>query len=162
MADNRRLTAKMTGPAGDVRSEDQSSRHQDGTRHMKRIAVVGTGYVGLTTGACFAELGNGVVCMDIDAAKIEMLRGGEVPFFEPGLGEMVARNVAAQRLSFTTDYAAAIPQAEVVFIAVATPTTAAGRADLRYVRTAAQPLGAPLCGHTILAKQSTVPTRTGG
>src|SRR5947207_168521 len=128
---------------------------------MKRIAVVGTGYVGLTTGACFAELGNGVVCVDIDAAKIERLRHGEVPFFEPGLGEMVARNVAAQRLSFTTDYAAAIPQAEVVFIAVATPTAAAGRADLRYVRTAARTIGAQLCGHTIIVNKSTVPIGTG-
>src|SRR5436305_2279823 len=161
MADNRRLTAKMTGPAGDVRSEDQSSRHQDGTRHMKRIAVVGTGYVGLTTGACFAELGNGVVCVDIDAAKIARLRRGEVPFFEPGLGEMVARNLAARRLSFTTDYAAAIPEAEVVFIAVATPTTADGRADLRYVRTAAKTIGAHLRGHTIIVNKSTVPIGTG-
>ena len=128
---------------------------------MKRIAVVGTGYVGLTTGACFAELGNGVVCVDIDAAKIARLRGGEVPFFEPGLGEMVARNVAARRLSFTTDYAAAIPEAEIVFIAVATPTAAAGRADLRYVRTAAQTIGAQLCGHTIIVNKSTVPMGTG-
>src|ERR687883_41073 len=88
-ADRRRLIAQMIGPAGDVLSEDQSSRHQEGTRHMKRIAVVGTGYVGLTTGACFAELGNGVVCVDIDAAKIALLRRGEVPFFEPGLGELV-------------------------------------------------------------------------
>src|SRR5947199_2443110 len=128
---------------------------------MKRIAVVGTGYVGLTTGACFAELGNGVVCVDIDAAKIARLRRGEVPFFEPGLGEMVARNVAARRLSFTTDYAAAIPEAEVVFIAVATPTTADGRADLRYVRTAAQTIGAHLDGHTIIVNKSTVPIGTG-
>jgi len=128
---------------------------------MKRIAVVGTGYVGLTTGACFAELGNGVVCVDIDAAKIARLRRGEVPFFEPGLGEMVARNLAARRLSFTTDYAAAIPEAEVVFIAVATPTTADGRADLRYVRTAAQTIGAHLCGHTIIVNKSTVPIGTG-
>src|SRR5947199_64982 len=128
---------------------------------MKRIAVVGTGYVGLTTGACFAELGNGVVCVDIDAAKIARLRRGEVPFFEPGLGEMVARNVAARRLSFTTDYAAAIPEAEIVFIAVATPTTADGRADLRYVRTAAQTIGAHLDGHTIIVNKSTVPIGTG-
>ena len=128
---------------------------------MKRIAVVGTGYVGLTTGACFAELGNGVVCVDIDAAKIARLRRGEVPFFEPGLGEMVARNLAAGRLSFTTDYAAAIPEAEIVFIAVATPTAAAGRADLRYVRTAAQTIGAQLCGHTIIVNKSTVPIGTG-
>src|ERR671932_119187 len=128
---------------------------------MKRIAVVGTGYVGLTTGACFAELGNGVVCVDIDAAKIALLRRGEVPFFEPGLGELVTRNLAARRLSFTTDYAAAIPEAEIVFIAVATPTTAAGRADLRYVRTAAQTIGAHLGGHTIIVNKSTVPIGTG-
>jgi hypothetical protein len=104
---------------------------------MKRIAVVGTGYVGLTTGVCSAELGNTVVCVDVDATKVAALRRGAVPFFEPGLGEMVTRNVAAGRLTCTSEYADAVPAAEVVFIAVGTPTTPAGRADLRYVRTAA-------------------------
>ena len=128
---------------------------------MKRIAVVGTGYVGLTTGACFSELGNLVICIDTDAAKVEMLQRGEVPFFEPGLGEMVGRNMAARRLRFTADYAAAIPDAEVVFIAVGTPTTPAGRADLRYVRSAAETIGSYLNGHTVIVNKSTVPIGTG-
>ena len=128
---------------------------------MKRIAVVGTGYVGLTTGACFAELGNVVVCVDTDPAKVEMLKRGEVPFFEPGLGEMVARNMAARRLHVTTDYAEAVPDAEVVFIAVGTPTTPEGRADLRYVRSAAETIGQHLHGHTVIVNKSTVPIGTG-
>src|SRR5579875_3057812 len=97
----------------------------------KQVAMVGTGYVGLTTGACLAELGNSVTCVDTNATKVDMLRRGEVPFFEPGLAEMVARNVAAGRLRFTTDYAASVPDADVVFLAVPTPTTPTGRADLR-------------------------------
>jgi UDPglucose 6-dehydrogenase len=128
---------------------------------MKRIAVVGTGYVGLTTGACFAELGNPVVCVDINAARIEALARGEVPFFEPGLGEMVNRNVGAKRLHFTTNYADAVPDAEIVFIAVNTPTTPSGSADLRYVRTAAETIGAHLHGHTVIVNKSTVPIGTG-
>jgi UDPglucose 6-dehydrogenase len=90
---------------------------------MRRIAVVGTGYVGLTTGACFAELGNAVVCVDTNTGKVADLRRGEVPFFEPRLGEMVTRNVTAERLRFMTDYTEAIPAAEIVFIAVGTATT---------------------------------------
>ncbi len=128
---------------------------------MKRIAVVGTGYVGLTTGACFAELGNDVVCVDVSQEKIDALRNGETPFFEPGLGEMVTRNVAAGRLSFTLDYAEAVPMAEVIFIAVGTPTNAEGRADLRYVRSAAETIGAHLQGRTVIVNKSTVPIGTG-
>jgi UDPglucose 6-dehydrogenase len=128
---------------------------------MQRVAVVGTGYVGLTTGACLAELGTIVTCVDLDAAKIDLLRRGEVPFFEPGLAEVVARNTAARRLRFTTDYAAAIPDADVVFIAVPTPTTPTGRADLRYVGAAARTIGAHLRGHTVVATKSTVPIGTG-
>ncbi len=129
---------------------------------MKRIAVVGgTGYVGLTTGACFAELGNTVVCLDTDGSKVEMLRRGEIPIFEPGLSEMVARNIAARRLSFTTDYAEAVPDAEIVFIAVGTPTMPDGRANLRYVRAAAETIGNHLRGHTVIVNKSTVPIGTG-
>jgi UDPglucose 6-dehydrogenase len=117
--------------------------------------------VGLTTGACFAELGNAVVCVDTNTGKVADLRRGEVPFFEPGLGEMVTRNVTAERLRFTADYAEAIPAAEIVFIAVGTPTTPAGHADLRYVRAAAETIGAHLCGHTIIVNKSTVPIGTG-
>ncbi len=90
-----------------------------------------------------------------------MLRRGEIPIFEPGLSEMVARNVAAERLSFTTDYAEAVPDAEIVFIAVGTPTTPAGRADLRYVRAAAETIGTHLQGHTVIVNKSTVPIGTG-
>ncbi len=128
---------------------------------MKRIAVVGTGYVGLTTGACFAELGNDVVCVDISQDKIDSLLRGETPFFEPGLGEMVTRNVAAGRLAFTTNYAETIPTAEIVFIAVGTPTGPDGRANLKYVRAAAETIGAHLHGRTIIVNKSTVPIGTG-
>ncbi len=131
---------------------------------MKRIAVVGgTGYVGLTTGACFAELGNTVVCLDTDGSKVEILRRGEIPIFEPGLSEMVARNIAARRLSFTTDYAEAVPDAEIVFIAVGTPTMPDGRANLRYVHAAAETIGSHLRtgARTVIVNKSTVPIGTG-
>ena len=95
-----------------------------------RIAVVGTGYVGLVTGTCLADSGNSVTCLDIDAAKVERLNRGEVPIYEPGLEELVHRNARAGRLSFTTDTAAAIGSAEIVFLAVGTPPSADGSADL--------------------------------
>ena len=105
---------------------------------MRKIAVIGTGYVGLVTGTCFAELGNDVVCIDVDTAKVAALESGSLPFFEPGLLEMVTRNRKRGRLTFTTDYQAGLKQREVVFLAVGTPQGADGRADLRYVRTAAR------------------------
>ena len=92
---------------------------------MRRISVLGVGYVGLVTGACFADLGNQVTCLDVVAEKIEKLKRGEMPIFEPGLEEMVQRNAQAGRLTFTTDYASAIPQAEYIFVAVGTPGVAA-------------------------------------
>ena len=98
---------------------------------MKTIAVAGTGYVGLTTGTCFADLGNRVICIDISHEKIEMLRNGQTPIYEPGLSEMIQRNVKAGRLSFTTDYAEAIKDAEYVFICVGTPSGVDGEADQR-------------------------------
>jgi len=101
---------------------------------VKTIAVVGVGYVGLVTGVCFADLGNRVVGLDIDEEKIGRLRRGEPPIYEPGLAEMIARNRAAGRLSFTTSYAEALAEAEFVFIAVGTPAGVDGEADLKHVR----------------------------
>ncbi len=104
---------------------------------MRQISVIGVGYVGLVTGACFADLGNRVVAMDIDEDKIEGLQRGELPIYEPGLEELVARNVTAGRLSFTTSYKEALQEAEFIFIAVGTPSRADGEAELKYVRSAA-------------------------
>ena len=98
-----------------------------------RIAVIGTGYVGLVVGACFAETGNDVMCVDKDAAKIRMLNRGKIPIYEPGLEELVRRNRAEKRLTFTTTLADAVRQSEVVFIAVGTPTGEDGSADLQHV-----------------------------
>ncbi|MDQ6942939.1 MAG: UDP-glucose/GDP-mannose dehydrogenase family protein [Candidatus Eremiobacteraeota bacterium] len=128
---------------------------------MRPIAIIGSGYVGLVTGTCFAELGNVVVCVDNDASKIERLVTGEIPFFEPSLGEMVARNVHARRLSFTTDIAAAVAGAEIIVIAVGTPTRSDGHADLSGVRAVAREIGLALNGPKIVVSKSTVPVETG-
>src|SRR3989449_9328828 len=124
---------------------------------MARVCVIGTGYVGLTTGACFANLGNGVVCLDVDAAKIALLRGGGMPIYEPGLEEVVQRNAAAGRLRFATDYAEAVPGAEVLFIAVNTPQGAGGHADMAYVERAAATLAQHLSGPAVGVNKSTMP-----
>src|SRR5690242_13976157 len=105
------------------------------------IAVIGTGYVGLVAGACLAETGNSVTCVDVDTAKVERLRRGEIPIFEPGLDEIVERNQAHGRLAFTTDIASAVAAAEVVFIAVGTPPDEDGSADLRHVLAVAETIG---------------------
>src|SRR5512143_1848206 len=105
---------------------------------MKNITVIGTGYVGLPTGACFADLGNRVCCLDINAERIENLKKGILPIYEPGLEEIVKRNVAASRLWFTTAYEEALKDAEFVFVAVGTPEGVDGEADLRYVRDVAE------------------------
>src|SRR5712691_6840925 len=102
------------------------------------IAVVGTGYVGLVSGTCFAESGNEVICVDIDRERVEMLQAGKVPIYEPGLEELVRRNVKEQRLSFTTDLASAVQESMVSFIAVGTPMSANGAADLTGVLGAAE------------------------
>ncbi len=128
---------------------------------MKNIAVAGTGYVGLTTGTCFADLGNSVTCIDISAEKIEMLRQGQVPIYEPGLSEMIERNVKAGRLTFTTDYAEALKDAECVFICVGTPSGVDGEADLRYVRMAAESIAQTMTHPLIIVNKSTVPVGTG-
>src|SRR5215475_9827915 len=110
-----------------------------------RIAVIGTGYVGLVSGACFSEFGVSVACVDKDAAKIERLKAGEIPIYEPGLEELVASNTRAGRLSFTTDLTAAVAGADAVFIAVGTPSRRGdGHADLSYVYAAAEAVGRAL------------------
>src|SRR5438105_9954437 len=107
-----------------------------------KLCMVGTGYVGLVSGTCFAETGNDVTCADIDAAKIERLGRGEIPLFEPGLAEMVARNVADKRLAFSADVGAAIAASEVVMIAVGTPPRSDGASDLQAVDRVAETVAA--------------------
>ena len=127
-----------------------------------RIAMIGTGYVGLVSGACFSEFGVDVVCVDKDEAKIDSLRSGNIPIYEPGLGPLVASNVAANRLSFTTDLNAAVDGADAVFIAVGTPSRRGdGEADLSYVYAAAKEIAGALNGYTVVVTKSTVPVGTG-
>ncbi len=126
-----------------------------------RIAMIGTGYVGLVSGVCFSDFGHDVICVDKDPGKIERLRRGEVPIFEPGLEALMAKNVGAGRLSFTLDLAAAVAGADAVFIAVGTPTRRGdGHADLTYVMGAAEEIGRALTGHTVIVTKSTVPVGT--
>ena len=126
-----------------------------------RIAMIGTGYVGLVSGVCFSDFGHEVVCVDKDPAKIEMLEAGRVPIYEPGLDGLMAKNVAAGRLSFTGDLAAAVDGAEAVFIAVGTPTRRGdGHADLTYVFAAAEEIAAALTGYAVVVTKSTVPVGT--
>jgi UDPglucose 6-dehydrogenase len=126
-----------------------------------RIAVVGTGYVGLVTGTCFAEFGVLVTCVDVDAEKIAMLQRGKVPIFEPGLEEMVRRNMAEGRLAFSTDLQSAVESALVIFIAVGTPQRDDGSADLTYVREVARGIGQSLREYKVVVTKSTVPMGTG-
>ncbi|MBL8662151.1 MAG: UDP-glucose/GDP-mannose dehydrogenase family protein [Candidatus Odyssella sp.] len=127
-----------------------------------RIAMIGTGYVGLVSGACFSEFGIDVACVDKDAAKIASLKAGKIPIYEPGLEELVERNVKAGRLAFTTDLAAAVAGAEAVFIAVGTPSRRGdGHADLSYVFAAAEEIARALTGYAVIVTKSTVPVGTG-
>jgi UDPglucose 6-dehydrogenase len=125
-----------------------------------KIAVVGTGYVGLVTGTCFAEVGIDVICIDIDQKKIDNLRNGILPIYEPGLEEMVARNVRAGRLQFSTSLAESIKGADVAFIAVGTPPGEDGSADLKYVLAVARGIGENLDGYCVVVTKSTVPVGT--
>ena len=125
-----------------------------------RIAVAGTGYVGLVTGACLAETGNHVTCVDKDENKIAVLEGGGVPIYEPGLEEVVRRNVEQGRLSFTTDLPSAVQDSRVVFIAVGTPPRDDGSADLAAVQQVAQQIGQAMDGPKIIVNKSTVPVGT--
>src|SRR5947208_1912956 len=127
-----------------------------------RIAMIGTGYVGLVSGACFADFGHQVTCVDKDGDKIAALLRGEIPIFEPGLDELVASNVKARRLDFTTDLTAPVAEADAVFIAVGTPSRRGdGHADLSYVHAAAREIAAVLRGFTVVVTKSTVPVGTG-
>lgn len=126
-----------------------------------RIAIIGTGYVGLVTGACFAEIGHRVVCVDNNAEKVKMLRAGGIPIYEPGLEELVAKNVAAQRLFFSDTVAEGVNQAEVVFIAVPTPPLPDGSVDLSFIEGVAREIAACLTTYKIVVDKSTVPVKTG-
>ncbi|CEN49787.1 UDP-glucose 6-dehydrogenase (fragment) [Capnocytophaga canimorsus] len=125
-----------------------------------RIAVIGTGYVGLVSGACFAEMGNKVICVDVNAEKIEKLKKGIIPIYEPGLETMVLDNIANKNLFFTTDLSQAIADAEIAFIAVGTPMGDDGSADLQYVLSVAKSIGQTMQGELIVVDKSTVPVGT--
>jgi UDPglucose 6-dehydrogenase len=128
---------------------------------LRNICVVGTGYVGLTTGVCFADLGNTVNCIEINPEKLAQLRSGKAPIYEPGLEELQERNMRAGRLRFTDDYAIGMDGAEFIFITVGTPMGFDGAADLSYVKAAAQSIGQHLKGEAIIIDKSTVPVGTG-
>jgi UDPglucose 6-dehydrogenase len=125
-----------------------------------KIAIVGTGYVGLVAGACFAENGNDVICVDRDAAKVRLLRRGRMPIYEPGLEEMVARNTAEGRLVFTTVLNKAVRQSSIIFIAVGTPQGEDGSADLQHVEAVARDVGRAMNGYKVIVDKSTVPVGT--
>ncbi len=141
-------------------ANDERMVQEDG--QVKKICVVGTGYVGLVTGACFASLGNRVTCLDVIPAKIARLRTGKMPIYEPGLEALVAHNVEAGRLFFTTSYAEAVPGAHFIFIAVGTPALAnSDAADMQYVEAAARSIAAHLSGPAIIVNKSTMPVGSG-
>ncbi|HRX40676.1 MAG TPA: nucleotide sugar dehydrogenase, partial [Parvularculaceae bacterium] len=126
------------------------------------VVMIGAGYVGLVSGACFADFGHEVICVDKDASKIERLERGEIPIFEPGLDALVAENVKAGRLSFTTDLSRAIPGADAIFIAVGTPSRRGdGFADLSFVYAAAKEIAQAMTGYAVIVTKSTVPVGTG-
>ncbi|HEY0606748.1 MAG TPA: UDP-glucose/GDP-mannose dehydrogenase family protein [Herpetosiphonaceae bacterium] len=128
---------------------------------MKKICVVGTGYVGLVTGVCFADLGNDVTCIEIDQRKLDTLRSGKTPIYEPGLEELLKRSLDAGRLHFTDNYDLGVPEADYVFITVGTPMNHDGSADMQYVESAAKSIGKALRKPTIIIDKSTVPVGTG-
>ena len=125
-----------------------------------RIAVIGTGYVGLVSGACFADMGNKVICVDCDAQKVALLHQGEIPIHEPGLDKIVARALRDERITFTTSYEEALREANIVFIAVGTPPDEDGSADLSHVLAAASEIGRVMTTPLIIVDKSTVPVGT--
>jgi UDPglucose 6-dehydrogenase len=139
----------------------RGQENEGGGGFVKNITVIGVGYVGLVTGACFADLGNRVTALDIDQARIAGLKRGEMPIYEPGLEELVQRNVDAGRLLFTTSYQDALDEAEFVFIAVGTPAGGDGEADLKYIQAAAESIGQTMRAECIIVNKSTVPVGTG-
>ncbi len=126
-----------------------------------KLTLIGTGYVGLVTGTCFAEVGHRVICVDNDAAKVKLLQSGGIPIYEPGLGELVRKNVAAGRLSFTTSTAEGVGQSDVIFIAVPTPPLADGSVDLSFIEKVAREIAAAMTSYKIVVDKSTVPVKTG-
>lgn len=126
-----------------------------------KLTIIGSGYVGLTTGACFAEVGHDVMCVDNDAKKIEMLLRGEIPIYEPGLADIVKQNVAAGRLSFTTSTPYGVDHGEVVFIAVPTPPNPDGSVDLKYIEKVAREIAPSIKSYKVIVDKSTVPVKTG-
>ncbi|MFV1980316.1 MAG: UDP-glucose 6-dehydrogenase, partial [Rhodothermia bacterium] len=122
-----------------------------------KLAIVGTGYVGLVTGTCFAEMGNDVVCVDIDKAKLDRLRSGKLPIFEPGLVVPFERGMRDGRLNFTSDFEGAVPDSDVVFLTLPTPPNEDGSADLSYVEAATKRVAELLRGYTVIVSKSTVP-----
>src|SRR5664279_2564528 len=148
--------------AGPAWARLESVNHfRDGYEKM-RVTMIGTGYVGLVSGACFADFGHDVICVDKDKAKIAALEKDEVPIYEPGLNDLVAANARAGRLKFTTDLPAAVKSADAVFIAVGTPSRRGdGHADLSYVFEATREIAAALDGFTVVITKSTVPVGTG-
>ncbi|HVU99997.1 MAG TPA: UDP-glucose/GDP-mannose dehydrogenase family protein [Verrucomicrobiae bacterium] len=128
---------------------------------MTKLTIIGTGYVGLVTGTCFAEVGHRVVCVDNDERKVKMLQAGGIPIFEPCLEELVKKNVAAGRLSFTTSTAEGVRQSDVIFIAVPTPPLADGSVDLSFIEKVAREIAASMTSYKIVVDKSTVPVKTG-
>ena len=126
-----------------------------------KLTIIGTGYVGLVTGTCFAEVGHTVICVDNDEAKVRMLQGGGIPIYEPGLEEMVKRNVAAGRLHFTSSTAEGVEKSDVVFIAVPTPPLADGGVDLSFIERVARDIAGAMTSYKIVVDKSTVPVKTG-
>jgi len=126
-----------------------------------RLAIIGTGYVGLVTGTCFAEVGNRVVCVDNDAEKVELLQAGGMPIYEPGLEELVQKNVAARRLSFTASTLEGVEQSDIIFIAVPTPPLPDGAVDLSFIEKVAREIASAMTSYKIVVDKSTVPVKTG-
>ena len=126
-----------------------------------KLSIIGTGYVGLVTGTCFAEVGHTVICVDNDAAKVKMLQGGGIPIYEPGLEELVKKNVAAGRLKFTASTAEGVQNSDVIFIAVPTPPQPDGSVDLSYIERVARDIAAAMTSYKIVVDKSTVPVKTG-
>src|SRR5579862_1242436 len=126
-----------------------------------KLTIIGTGYVGLVTGTCFAEVGHNVICVDNDAAKVKMLQSGGIPIYEPGLQELVQKNVAAGRLSFTNNTAEGVQKSDVIFIAVPTPPQPDGSVDSSFIEKVARDIAAALTDYRIIVDKSTVPVKTG-
>ncbi|HJN81338.1 MAG TPA: NAD(P)-binding domain-containing protein, partial [Verrucomicrobiota bacterium] len=125
------------------------------------IAIIGTGYVGLVTGTCFAEIGHNVICVDCDEAKVKLLQDGGIPIFEPSLEEMVKKNVAEGRLNFTASTAEGVEKSDVIFIAVPTPPLDDGSVDLSFIERVARDIADAMTSYKVVVDKSTVPVKTG-